>query len=111
MIMRSIIIIFALFALSRVFVRYKDRQLSNYGLFFWSVLWILVLVITFFPGITDETAKIFGIARGTDSAFFFSILIIFYLVFRLYIKIDKMDKDTTEMAINISKLIHKQKKQ
>jgi len=74
-------------------------------------LWALVLFVTFFPGITDETAKLFGIARGTDSAFFFSILIIFYLVFRLYIKVDKMDKDVTELATNISKLIHKQKKQ
>ena len=105
-----IIIIFAIFALSRVILRMRDKAISYKMAIFWLVLWTIIIIIAFFPQISDRFAKFVGIGRGADTAFFISILLLFYLIFRLYVKIDYLDKNITELTIEISKKFKKNNK-
>lgn len=105
-----IIFIFATFAISRVFLRFKSKELTLAGFIFWMIIWLTIFAGTLFPIYSIGLAKIIGIGRGVDSAFFVSILLLFYLIFRLYIKLDKIDKDITELSTKVSKKIHKQDK-
>jgi len=102
-----IIFIFALFALSRVVLRSKDKSISFGESLFWVIIWVTVTGITMFPQITDEVSKVIGVGRGVDTAFFVAIIILLYIVFRLYVKIDKLDRDITELTINTTKEFHK----
>ncbi len=102
-----IIFIFTLFALSRVILRSKDKSISFGESLFWIVIWITIAFITAFPQVTDRVSQILGVGRGVDVAFFVAIIILFYVVFRLYVKIDSLDKNLTELTINISKRLHK----
>ncbi|MCK9378650.1 MAG: DUF2304 family protein [Candidatus Moranbacteria bacterium] len=109
-ILTLIIAIFVIFAISRVFLRYKGKEISLREMIFWNFIWMIVLIVVLFPNLTTNIAKIIGIGRGVDTAFFISILLLFYLIFRLYVKIDKIDKDITELTIQTSKIIHKQER-
>lgn len=109
MIIKILTVLFIFFTTSRAVLRFKDRNMSLQSLFFWMLLWAAILIFVFNPKLSDEIAHLAGIQRGTDIAFFASSIILFYLVFRLYIKIDSLDKDLTKLATNLSKKMHKEK--
>lgn len=103
------VLLFIIFALSRVLLRFNNKEISFKEMFFWLLIWSTVLTVVIFPEITTDLAFFIGIGRGVDSAFFISILLLFYLIFRLYVKIDNVDKDITELSIKISKNLHDRK--
>jgi|SRR5665647_1656780 len=109
MIFKLIILLFIAFAASRAYLRFKDKSIGKLNLFFWIILWCLVLFLVFDPQISDTIGLFLGIQHGTDTAFFFANLILFYLVFRLYVKIESVDRDITRLATNISKKMHNEK--
>jgi hypothetical protein len=98
-----IILIIGLFVISRVVLRWKDKQLTMKSGIFWVVLWTLIFGISIYPKLSQKIASWIGIGRGVDSAFFIAVILLFYLIFRLYIKIDKIDKDLTSLVVELSK--------
>ena len=93
-----IAIIFSLFALSRVFLRAKDKKLSFFELLFWIGIWVSLIIVSTFPFLTSFFAKILGISRGTDLILYGSVGILFYLVFRLYIKLEETEREITKLV-------------
>ena len=84
--LRFIIILFGIFAISRVFLRFRGKEISLTGTIFWIITWVILLTGAIFPEISSKMAITVGIGRGVDTAFLISIFILFYLIFRLYIK-------------------------
>ncbi|MBU1199372.1 MAG: DUF2304 family protein [Nanoarchaeota archaeon] len=113
-IIQIIIIIFALFALSRAFLRFKDNKLTKTEFLFWAVLWVAIIIVSFLPSILNPLSQVFGIGRAVDVIIYISIIALFYLMFRLYVKIESMEKNMTgivrKMAINNEKDNIKKKK-
>jgi small membrane protein len=105
--LKIILIAFIAFAFSRALLRFKDKSISVREFIFWSVLWASATVLILNPRISDIAATSFGIGRGADVAFFLSILILFYSVFRLYVKIDELDKHLTNLTVATSKALKK----
>lgn len=107
-IIQILVILFVIFAWSRVFLRLRDNHISIGEFSFWSIIWIAVLVVTLFPGLTSMLSEFVGIGRGMDLVVYGSVVVLFYLMFRLYVKIDTQNKEVTklvrEMAIqNVKK--------
>ncbi len=107
MLLQVIVIIFALFALSRAVLRFKDKRLSIGEMIFWGLLWIGAMVVVLVPQITVFIAKEVGTTRGADLVVYLSIILIFYLMFKLYVRIDSLRSDITtvvrEMALRKKK--------
>jgi len=101
--LKIIVLIIVLFAISRVILRFKDRQLSFREMLFWVVIWTATIFLLFDPNISNILANYLGIGRGVDAVFFLAIILVFYLVFRLYVKLDKLDRNITELNSNTSK--------
>ena len=101
-IIQGFAIIFAVFALSRVILRFKERAVSFRELIFWSVLWLAMILIAFLPGISGFIANIFGIGRGVDVLVYVSIIVLFYVLFRLYVKLDSMEQEITKLVRIVS---------
>lgn len=93
--LQGVAILFALFALSRSILRFRDGQTTWKDFLLWSGIWIAVIIISLFPNITYFFAKAFGINRGVDLVIYISITALFYLMFRLYIKLDRVEKNIT----------------
>ena len=106
-IIQILIILFALFAWSRAILRLRDKAISVGDFSFWSLIWAVVIIATIFPSILNDISDIVGIGRGMDLALYASVILLFYLMFRLYVKIDIQAKETTklvrEIAINSAK--------
>lgn len=90
--------LFALFALSRVYLRFQERKLSSFAFVFWVGVWFAGVTAIFFPELTSNIAEFLGIGRGVDVIVYASIVIIFYLLFRIYIKIEDTQRQITEVV-------------
>lgn len=95
-------ILFSLFALSRVVLRARDKKLSLGEILFWIMVWLMLLLVVFFPGLTTTIAKLVGIGRGIDVVVYSSIGVLFYLIFRLYILIEELDQQLTIVVREIA---------
>jgi len=97
-----VVVLFALFAFSRALLRFKDRKISAKEFTAWTILWAAAIVVILLPGTTFFFANILGITRGADFVVYVSIIALFYLVFRLYVKIDGVERNLTKLVREIS---------
>lgn len=97
-----VIIVFALFAWSRAYLRFKDEKITSKEFIFWSLVWIVGIIIVMLPNTTFYLASLFGIKRGVDLIIYVSIVLLFYLVFRLYVKIETIEQDITKVVREIA---------
>ena len=100
---------FITFAVSRALLRAKDRKISYAELVFWLGIWGVLVVVVFFPEITSYFAKIVGIGRGIDVIIYISIGLLFYLVFRIYVKMEETESSVTTLVRELS-ILEKTKK-
>ncbi len=101
-ILQIIVVAFAVFAISRAFLRFKDRKIAAMSFGLWSALWIAAIVVILLPGTSFFFANLLGIQRGADFVVYISIIALFYLVFRLYVKIDNVEKEVTKLVREIA---------
>ena len=97
-----IAIIFAIFLLVKAILRLKNKKLTINEFLFWSAMWMLLIILSIFPQISDKIANFFGFGRGLDFFIVSSILLIFYLIFRIYSMLEDLDSKITELARSIS---------
>lgn len=90
--------IFAIFAWSRAIIRFNTKDLNFKELIFWSLVWILMIVLVFVPGKTNFLAKMIGMDRGNDAMFFLAIVALFYASYRLYVKSNEQEKEMTKLV-------------
>lgn len=98
MLIQILLIIFILFAVAKVGLRYKDKAISLQEFILWTVFWLLVALVVVFPEITSYAANLVGVGRGVDLVVYISILILFYLVFRLLVRLDSIEKNITKIV-------------
>jgi hypothetical protein len=109
-IIQMLVTLFVLFAWSRAFFRMRDKNISIGEFSFWSLIWIAVLIVNLFPGLTSIVSGFVGIGRGMDLAVYAGITLLFYLMFRLYVKIDTQSKELTKLVREIAIKEAKKKK-
>ena len=98
MIIKFLIVIFVLFALSRLFLRFKDGSVGTWGFIIWGLLWIGIIIVTLLPKTTEVIADFVGVGRGVDVAIYISIILLFYAVFRIGIKLENIETQITELV-------------
>jgi hypothetical protein len=88
----------------------RSRKLSIKKLLVWELLYLVALILTIFPDLSNALAHLLGISRGADVMYFLSILVLFYCIFFLYVKTEKLSSTITELTINTSKALHDKEK-
>ncbi len=96
------VIIFASFAWSRVLLRFKDKRLTPGELLFWSGIWGAAIVIAVLPGIAAFISEWVGIRRPIDVAVYAGIILLFYMLFRLYVRVEQIDRNVTKLVRSIA---------
>lgn len=100
--LQVVVLIFALFAWSRAMLRFKDRKISLGEFFFWTIIWLLVITTSLLPRTAEIMADFFGISRPIDLAVYVSILLLLYLIFRLYVKNEQLQQEMTKLVREIA---------
>jgi len=105
MIFQLVLIAFALFAIGKTWKQYQKKEASKYWVMAFSVLWVVVIIVTAVPNITSVIASTVGIGRGADVIVYSAIVILTYIVYRLMLKQQKLSAEMTDLvrAIAIEK--------
>jgi hypothetical protein len=93
-----VLICFAIFAMSRALIRYRRGLMRVLHLELWLLFWVGVVVVGMRPEVTDLLAKWLGVGRATDAAIYLALLLIFYLLFRSFGKIEDLDRQLTKVV-------------
>lgn len=102
MILQITLIVFLLFAVSRVLLQLRQRNLTLGSFLFWGSIFIAAIVGVVNPSVTTQVAQVLGIGRGADVVIYFSIVMLFYLIFRLTVTIEEMRYEITHIIRTIA---------
>ena len=97
-----ILLAIIIFAISRVYLRFREGVLSRQATFFWLFIWIAGLVGVSLPQTTTRIAELFGVGRGVDIIVYISLALLFYLVFRIYVMIEDLRSEITFLVRQIA---------
>jgi len=78
--------------------RAKQNVISRLEALVWSIAWIGASIVIMLPQTTDAVAKFFGVGRGADFIIYGSVIVLFFLVFKIFIALDKLDHQLTEIV-------------
>ncbi|MBI4993270.1 MAG: DUF2304 domain-containing protein [Candidatus Magasanikbacteria bacterium] len=89
---------FSLFAIVSVIKRKREGLLGPKGMVFWTVFWLVAAAFVLWPNSTTVLANKFGIGRGADLVFYVSLVVFFYLLFKLNVKLEAVGRDITKIV-------------
>ena len=93
-----VLLCFAIFAMSRALIRYWRGLTRMLHLEMWLLFWVCVVVVALRPEVTDLLARWLGVGRGVDTAIYLALLMIFFLLFRSFGKIEDLDRQLTKVV-------------
>ncbi len=97
-----IILILSIAAILLATYRFRNNTFSNSNYLLWLIVWILVIIIALFPQITSIIANTFGFGRGLDAILIIGTILIFYLLFKLYNKIEDQRKRINDLVSQLA---------
>ncbi|AEH24185.1 DUF2304 domain-containing protein [Pyrococcus yayanosii] len=82
-----------------VLKKYREKEFEWGDFIFWEALLAVLLMVSLRPvEISQEIKEILGLGRGLDALFVVAIGGVYLLVFRLYLMIDKVEREITELT-------------
>ncbi len=97
-----LLLLLVLFGLSRVYLKYREKNLSSFWMISWTIFWIAVAVVVVRPELTTRIAHRVGIGRGADLAVYVAVLVLFLLVFRITVALGKIERTITKIVREIA---------
>ncbi|MBU1203224.1 DUF2304 domain-containing protein [Patescibacteria group bacterium] len=94
--LQIIITLFVLVILFKLFVQKQKNKISLFSFIIWFLLWLAVLVVFWQPDTTTYLANVLGIGRGADLVVYISIVVIFYMLFRIFVRLNKIENEITK---------------
>lgn len=107
-VLQGIIISLILLVWLSLYLQMRAKKI-NFGEFIlWSALWLFLLLASILPSMTSKVSSWVGIGRGVDLITYGSIFLIFYLMFKLYVRMEAQEREITSLVRALS--IRKAKK-
>lgn len=97
-----ILVLSAVVGALSVVLRFRSHEVTRASLVAWLTVWSAVAVVAIVPNSTAQIAKIVGVGRGVDVVIYASLVILFFLVFRCLVMIEKMRREITVLVREIA---------
>lgn len=107
MLIQFILIVILVLIIVRSLWQWQSKKITGREFGWWLVIWLVAIIIIARPNIASFLAIKVGVTRGVDLVVYVSIIVIFYLLFRLLMRQEKIDKEITKI---VSALALKDKK-
>jgi len=91
-------IIFCLFAIWRLTMRFRRREVKWTEFLSWLIFWFAVGIAFIIPDSLTRLANILGIGRGADLVLYVAVVVLFYLIFRIFVRLEKMERNITKVV-------------
>lgn len=103
-----------IFILYKTAISYKKNKLSKIFTLIWIIFWIIPLFFILNLSVSIKLAKLIGISRGVDLIIYLSIILIFFLLYKIFTKFNEIDRKITKIiredALNNSKKLNERQK-
>ena len=98
MILKILTVLFALFAIARVVVRYRRGGTLTAEILFWGCIWAGLGAVVFVPQKTDHFARFIGVSSGFNALTFIAIAGLLFAVYRLFARVATLQRDLTKLV-------------
>lgn len=82
----------------RVIDRYTRKQIRLSELFSWVFFWLVSAGFVLWPEASSRLAELVGVGRGVDVMLYLALLLVFYLLFKIFVKFEKIEREITLLA-------------
>jgi hypothetical protein len=98
MIYQVIAIILGILAIILSILRFRNGKMSLGMMAVWIIIWLVVIFVAIDPNSTNFLAVYTGIGRGLDFVLIIGLLLCFYLIFKMYNKIETVEEELTDLV-------------
>ncbi len=99
---QPILIVVIVLIILRLIFKLKNKEIG-FGVFSsWLIIWLAAIVVIWWPDITSFLAIKVGVTRGVDLVVYVSVILVFYLLFRLLLRIEKIESNITKIIREIA---------
>ncbi|MBI4090629.1 MAG: DUF2304 domain-containing protein [Candidatus Komeilibacteria bacterium] len=95
---RGFITIFVAFVWWRLLFNFRSHRTTLGPTIVWFILWLSILAVFWSPEIASRLASAAGIGRGADLILYVSVIVLVYLAYRTYARIEKIERDITAVT-------------
>lgn len=97
-----VLFVFFAFIILRVILKYARKDLTLRECLLWTGFWVISAILVGFIRQTDWLARQFGIERGADLFIALSIVVGYYVMFKIFVHIERLDRDITKIVRKIA---------
>ncbi len=103
MIAKIIAALFAGLVLAKSYDEFRRGREPLPVFLFWAVIWTVVVVVAFFPQVTDFLrTNILGPTAGIGTIFGIAVIFLLFLSYRIYLKTDRVERDLNRLLSQIA---------
>ncbi len=93
-----IILVIVLIVWWRLYARLKSDELTLREFVEWFLLWLMAAVVVLVPEAASYLAFQVGVGRGSDLVTYLALLLVFYLIFKLFLRLEKFERQLTAIV-------------
>ena len=109
MVIQLLISIVALLVIINAVAKLRQKTFTLPIFIIWSGLWFAMGIVVWYPNISNIVAHFLHVGRGTDAILYISLIVIFYLIFRISARLEKLHQDVTKLTRAIAIAAKKEK--
>ncbi|MBI5655079.1 DUF2304 domain-containing protein [Candidatus Uhrbacteria bacterium] len=98
MLIQIVLIAILLGALYVTWKRSRQNVITPPEAVLWSLLWIGAGVVIALPQTATLAANFFGVGRGSDFVIYGSVVLLFVLIFKIFIALDRVERKITDLV-------------
>jgi hypothetical protein len=96
-------VLLAVIAVSKSYVDFKSRVESLPIFLFWFITWTTIVVVALRPTVVDNLITAYGEGRAGIGTFFgMGLVFLFFIVYRIYVKLERMKQSLTKMVQDLA---------
>jgi len=88
----------AVLAMGVAVLWFRQRKIGSMAFLLWLFLWGGLALVVLFPESAVVLAHLLGISKATDLALYLSVILILFLLFRVYVRLEQVDREITQIV-------------
>ncbi|MCX6807247.1 MAG: DUF2304 family protein [Patescibacteria group bacterium] len=80
--------------------RHRTGELNRRGFIIWSLIWLFLGIFALFPETSSMVARVTGIKNSFSALTVTAFLVLFYLVFHGFRRMERMNRELTKIVRN-----------
>lgn len=98
MVIQILITLIAIIVALKAITQFRRHVLAGAPMIAWIIFWITITILVWLPDMTDRIAALLQVGRGADAIMYISLIAIFYLLFRIFVRLEKTEQLVTLLA-------------